>query len=109
VEPDAEVRALFTLLVERLGFEAVLPGADPTSPATVDALLLEPAAERGLETAEALRARRPGLPIVCASIYPESREVRALEPTAFLVKPFPLARLERALEFAVGTAERLSA
>jgi hypothetical protein len=63
----------------------------------VDALLLEPADADALATAETLRASREGLPIVCASIYPESEQFDALQPLAYLLKPFALADLERAL------------
>ena len=36
------------------------------------------------------------------SIYPAEHDVLALEPAAYLVKPFPLYALERALEAALA-------
>ena len=50
-----------------------------------------------------MRARNEQLPIVCASIYPESDEVESLRPLAYLLKPFGLEELERALCAAVDS------
>ena len=69
-----------------------------------DAAVIEPGDERGLRLARALRAR------TCrcssrASIPPES-DVLALQPAAYLVKPFPLYALERALATALASAQQ---
>jgi CheY-like chemotaxis protein len=99
-EPHAEVRALLGHVVERLGHEAVYPTGprgEVLPDGDVDVLLLEPADPEALLAAERLRSRHEKLPIVCASIYPESEQVAALEPLAYLLKPFGLADLERAL------------
>jgi hypothetical protein len=74
-------------------------------PEDVDVIVLEPADPHALAAAEALRLRDDRLPIVCASIYPQTPSSRRLEPVAYLVKPFPLAELERALAIAI---ERLT-
>lgn len=105
-EPHAEVRALLGHVVTRLGFEPVY--ADTRSggvlaDADVDVLLMEPADPTALSTARALRLRRRELPIICASIYPDSPGAERLRPLAYLMKPFALVDLERALLTAVET------
>ena len=50
--------------------------------------------------AEGLRRK---LPIICASIYPDSPGAERLRPLAYLMKPFALVDLERALLTAVET------
>jgi two-component SAPR family response regulator len=93
-------------VVSRLGHEPVYTsGPGDVLPDDVDVILLEPADPRALGAAQVLRLRHEQLPIVCASIYPETADARRLAPVAYLVKPFPLAELERALTTAV---ERLS-
>ena len=105
-DPNPEVRALMGHVVSRLGHEPVYPrGRDDVLPQAVDVLLLEPADPRALGAAQALRLGHEQLPIVCASIYPQTADARRLAPVAYLMKPFPLAELERALTAAV---ERLS-
>jgi len=104
IERHAEVRALLGHVVERLGHEPVYPAGrrgDVLPEGDVDVLLLEPADPGALSAAEALRLRREELPIVCTSIYPDSERARQLRPHAYLVKPFGLAELERALAMAV--------
>jgi DNA-binding response OmpR family regulator len=103
-EPHAEVRALLGHVVERLGYEAVYSTGrrGRARPRNVDVLLLEPADPDVLAIAESLRARHAELPIVCASILPESHRFEHLQPLAYLVKPFGLAELERALCAAAG-------
>jgi DNA-binding response OmpR family regulator len=98
-EPHAEVRALLGHVVERLGHEAVYPtGRGGALVAVdVDVLLLEPADPTARVAADSLRARDEALPIVCVSIDPEAEQVAYLRPLAYLVKPFGLADLERAL------------
>ncbi len=100
-EPHFEVRALLGHVVERLGHEAVYPtgrrGEVVLDDEEFDVVLLEPADRDALVAAERLRTRREDLPIVCASIYPESEQVESLRPLAYLLKPFGLADLERAL------------
>jgi DNA-binding response OmpR family regulator len=98
-EPHSEVRALLGHVVERLGHEAVYPIGQRGAMIVedVDVLLLEPADPDARVAAESLRGRHEGLPIVCVSIEPEPGRVAHLQPLAYLVKPFGLADLERAL------------
>ncbi|MGH3036963.1 MAG: hypothetical protein ACRDMU_07255 [Gaiellaceae bacterium] len=101
-DPHPEVRALMGHVVSRLGHEPVYPsGPGDALPRDVDVLLIEPADPGALGAAQVLRLRHEQLPIVCASIYPETAEARRLAPVAYLMKPFPLRELERALMTAV--------
>jgi hypothetical protein len=103
-EPDAEVRALLGHVVERLGHEPVHSTGrrgDVLLDGDVDVLILEPADPASLTAAESLRVQDERLPIVCASIYPDSKGAERLRPLAYLVKPFGLSDLERALCAAV--------
>jgi two-component system, cell cycle sensor histidine kinase and response regulator CckA len=66
----------------------------------------------GWETLEALRALRPGIPVVLASGYDEAKVMegkRAELPQAFLHKPYSMAELKAALGAAMGapSAERM--
>ena len=99
LEPNAEIRELFCRLVVSLGHEAVVRDdlvADDAS--SIDLVLLEPADHERLAFAAALHARRPELPLVCASIYPRIPAASALDPAAYLTKPVSLAQLSRALD-----------
>jgi DNA-binding NarL/FixJ family response regulator len=99
LEPHGDVRELFSAVARRLGHEPISRVTE--EPPAV--LVVEPSAERELRRARRLRERFPALAIVCASIHPQSRETREqLDPVAYLVKPFPLAELERALEAALA-------
>ncbi len=110
MEPSFEVRELFALVITRLGHEAVcydnfreegLEDADVVL-LDLDVLIVEPGSASALAIARQLRERLPALPIICASIHPRSPEVAALDPVAYLLKPFPLAELEGALENAMA-------
>jgi hypothetical protein len=46
------------------------------------------------------------VPVLFTSIYPAESDVLALEPAAYLVKPFPLYALERALVTALAPAQQ---
>lgn len=103
-EPNSEVRALLAHVVARLGHEPLFAETGPGDvlPPDADVLLIEPADRRALSAAEVLRLRDAALPIVCTSIYPATREFHRLRPVAYLLKPFPLVELERALDAAVA-------
>ncbi|MGH3022134.1 MAG: hypothetical protein ACRDNI_00630 [Gaiellaceae bacterium] len=103
-EPNPEVRALLAHVVTRLGHEPVYAEDGPGDflPDDADVLLIEPADRRALSVAQMLRLRHGGLPIVCTSIFPATPESQELRPVAYLVKPFSLVELERALDEAVG-------
>lgn len=102
-EHSPAVAELFALVLLRAGHEPIaFDAGDPAAAHDVDAILLEPATPGALEHVRAARRRRPGLAVVCASIYPRSEEVAALRPAAYLVKPVPLAELEDALAAALA-------
>ena len=104
VEPHAEVRALLGHVVERLGHEPVFPSGrrgEVLPREDVDVLLVEPADPAARTAVEHLCGRRRELPVVCASIYPDFEPLRGVRPFAYLIKPFGLGELERALSAAV--------
>ena len=94
-EPHPEVRTFLVRLVEHLGYEPVVSGSG--EPPDGDVLLLAASAEDGLALAASLRRANPDLPVVCAGSGPPGREVLALGPVAFLVKPFTIGECEQAL------------
>jgi hypothetical protein len=99
LEPHREVRELFSQVATRLGLDPV----ETVAEGPPDIIVLEPSGDREFQRARSLRKRFPALAIVCASIHPQSRETREqLEPVAYLIKPFPLADLRRALEAALS-------
>jgi CheY-like chemotaxis protein len=108
LEPDAEVRTLYQRAIERLGHAATFAddgGLDALP--EIDAVLVEPGSPLELGVARDLRAQRPDVPIVCASIFPAQgfgvgpTAGFGLEPVAFLEKPFRLGALEDALRLAL--------
>lgn len=100
-EQSATVAELFGHVLRLAGHEPVAFEAGADVP-EVDVILLEPATPGGLDCVAATRRRRPGLPVVCASIYPKSEEVARLTPAAYLLKPFKLAELEQAVAAALA-------
>lgn len=107
-EPHDDITALLELVVRRLGHEPALhvPGSVP-DPGTVDIAVIEPGDACGIELAHALSDRH--VPLLFTSIYPPDEELLALAPTSYLVKPFPLYALERALGAALAVDERAPA
>ena len=97
-EPDPEVRALLGHVVARLGRE---PSAGGDRADDVEAVVVEPADPLSLAHAIALVKASPGLPVVCASIEAPNGKTGSLNPSAYLVKPFALPELERALRDAL--------
>lgn len=95
LEPSADVRDLFVLLLGRLGHETTV------SEDGVDVVVVENADPDAFDTALDLRKRRPELPVVCASIEPRTPNVDPLEPAAYLVKPFSISQLDAALRRAL--------
>jgi CheY-like chemotaxis protein len=100
-EPHADIRSLLAFVVCRLGHEAILSDGSHDQAAGVDAILLEPGHVESRELAERARADTPGVAIVCTSIFPQGPETVALEADEYLVKPFPLLKLEEALTSAL--------
>jgi DNA-binding response OmpR family regulator len=106
-EPSPDVRLLLRHAVKHVGFDPVeLTARERTDPSSVDVILLEPALRGGLELARTARRMRPGLPLVICSIYSATPEMAALDPVAYLVKPFRREELEQALLLAAAPAPR---
>jgi CheY-like chemotaxis protein len=98
LEPQPEVRELWSRVAERLGHETVAEVPPSPGAAPVDLIVLEPDGRRELAIARALHQQFPEIPLVCASTVPPTPELRReLSPRVYLTKPFPLAALERAL------------
>ena len=102
-EPHDDITALLELVVRRLGHEPVLYTGGPAEQIGVDAAVIEPGEEAGIRIAESLRSRN--VPVLFTSIYPADNDVLALAPAAYLVKPFPLYALERALQAALSLVQ----
>jgi CheY-like chemotaxis protein len=98
-EPHDDISALLELVVRRLGHEPVAFRGGELDHTGVDAAVVEPGEKAALRLARKLRDR--GVPVLFTSIYPADEEVLGLGPAAYLVKPFPLYALERALEQAL--------
>lgn len=98
-EPHDDISALLELVVRRLGHEPVAFAGGDVDHIGIDAAVVEPGEEPALRVARGLRAKN--IPVLFTSIYPPDADVLALEPAAYLVKPFPLYALERALQQAL--------
>jgi DNA-binding response OmpR family regulator len=98
-EPHDDISALLELVVRRLGHEPVPYCGNEVGHIAVDAAVVEPGEPDGMRLARALRAL--DVPVLFTSIFPPDPEKLALAPAAYLVKPFPLYALERALERAL--------
>jgi len=101
-EPHDDINALLELVVRRLGHEPVAFLGGEVDHIGIDAAVVEPGESAALKVARGLRAK--DVPVLFTSIYPPDNEVLALEPAAYLVKPFPLYALERALQQALAVA-----
>jgi DNA-binding response OmpR family regulator len=95
-EPHPDVRVLLAAVVRRAGHDPVGHG-ELTNDDTPELMILEPASADGLAAAAKLRRRLEDLPIICTSIEPPTLATRALQPVAFLLKPFQLGELEAAI------------
>jgi hypothetical protein len=100
-EPHGDTSDLLELVVRRLGHEPVRYSDGETADA-FDAAVIEPGEERGYDLAR--RLSELGVPLLFTSIYPASAASTALRPAAYLLKPFPLYALERALGAALAGA-----
>lgn len=101
-EPHDDITALLELVVRRLGHDPVFSMSGSDDHGLVDAAVIEPGEPVGMDLARNLRAQ--GVPVLFTSIYPPDAEALELTPAAYLVKPFPLYALERALQSALATA-----
>lgn len=107
-EPFPDVRELLALIMQRQGHSVLLQSTADLS-AGADLLLAEPATHRALELAHELRAVHPDMPIVVVSFLPQPATWTALEPAAYVLKPFTVGRLEAAVESALVSARRTAA
>jgi len=98
-EPHDDISALLELVVRRLGHEPVPYTGGSVEHLGLDAAVIEPGEESAFKLARGLRERN--VPVLFTSIYPAEQEALELKPSAYLVKPFPLYALERALEAAL--------
>ena len=102
-EPDPEVRTILARAVSRLGHEPV--EADPTlSPAAVDLLIAEPGDDLARGTAMLFAHGAGRVPVVCVSVHPRELLRLSFAPVAYLVKPFAVAELQRAVAEALGAS-----
>lgn len=99
-EPHDDTSVLLELVVSRLGHEPVAARSASVEDQAVDAAVIEPGDVEGRRLAGALRALN--VPVLFTSIYPPSDDLLELGPSAYLVKPFPIYELERALEQALA-------
>jgi CheY-like chemotaxis protein len=108
-EPHDDTIALLELVVRRLGHQPLVYVAGDPDALDVDAAVIEPGDPACFQMARRLRVR--GIPLLFTSIYPPEADTLDLDPAAYLVKPFPLYALERALEEALvpTAAHRASA
>jgi CheY-like chemotaxis protein len=107
-DDNPAVRRLLELRLLRLGHEPLTWAGEEVDPEDIDLLIVEPAGSAPLALARELRSRAAGLPIVISSIRPRTLETARLRPTAHLLKPFALSRLQRALDSALEAAYPLA-
>ena len=102
VEPHADLRTLLDLVIRRLGHEPVVQRHGEDNPVDLDAGVIEIGDGSGLLAAR--RLRELGRPVVLMGVVPADDEARAIDAAAYLLKPFPLHRLERAIASALPIA-----
>jgi hypothetical protein len=96
VEPNLDVRMFLVTAVEMLAHEPIdYYSAGAVKFEDVDVAIVEPGAGDGLAVATALLAC--DVKLVFASVFPPSPETLAMDPAAFLVKPFSRHALEVAI------------
>jgi len=98
-EPHADISALLELVVRRLGHEPVVVDDTTAVENGFDAAVIEPGDGSGLPLAR--RLRESDTPVIFTSIFPADQQLLALAPVSYLVKPFSLFELERALSSAL--------
>jgi hypothetical protein len=101
LEPDRDVLELIELVLGTAGYTVV------DDPKAATALVVDPAYPDLLDRAVALKQEHPSLRIVCVSIAPpEPHVLHALQPAAYLQKPFARADLVKALSGVAGEVRR---
>lgn len=117
VDDEEGVRKLVKAVLELRGFEVLLAGdgraavevfGDRADDIRLVVLDMRMPRMSGEEALEAIRLRRPGVPVIIASGYSEqdaTRHLDGLERAWFIRKPFRLADLEALIQDALQTAE----
>ena len=98
-EPHDDICALLEHVVRKLGHEPVVWVGNDSDLVGVAAAVVEPGEAEGLRLSKRLRG--DGVPLVFISIFPADEAMSVLEPTAYLLKPFPLYVLEGAISDAL--------
>src|SRR5271169_261141 len=112
VEDNAEVAEVAKAYLEQLGYQvrhalSAQAGLDQLA-GDVDLVfsdILMPGGMNGLELADAVRRRYPGLPVLLTTGYSSSAQDALRRGFEVLPKPYNLAVLERALHKALGVQE----
>jgi hypothetical protein len=99
-EPHGDIGDLLGIVVRRMGHEPVVFDGRIDDDHGFGAAVIELAMPGSMVLAE--RLHQDGVPLVFASILPAESAALDLHPVAYLVKPFALHNLERALEDALG-------
>lgn len=106
-EPHDDISALLQLVVKRLGHTPVVFAGGHADVPDVDAAIVEPGEPAGMRLA--IRLASAGVPVLFTSIFPPDDTTTSLRPAAFLLKPFPLYRLEEAIADILGPPARTAA
>jgi CheY-like chemotaxis protein len=99
VDPEPDLRELAREALAELGHAPVLPG-EPGAEA-VDAALLASSPEMATVVTR-LRLRNPALKVIGIGDGPAGEAIRSLAPAAYLVRPYSLDALDRALSVALA-------
>jgi hypothetical protein len=106
-EPHDDIRSLLRLVVTRLGHTPLTWSGGDLDVSKIDAAIVEPGDPTGMRTA--IRLAGAGVPVLFTSIFPPDDATNSLRPAAYLVKPFPLYRLEEAIVAVLGPPAQTTA
>jgi hypothetical protein len=99
-EPHDDISSLLQLVVRRLGHSPVVWSGGDLDVSALDAAIVEPGEPAGMRVA--IRLTAAGVPVLFTSIFPPDDSTTSLHPAAYLLKPFPLYRLEEAISEVLG-------
>jgi hypothetical protein len=106
-EPHDDISSLVQLVVRRVGHTPILWSGGDLDVSALDAAIVEPGEPNGMRVA--IRLAAAGVPVLFTSIFPPDESTTSLHPAAYLVKPFPLYRLEEAITEMLGPPSRTTA
>jgi hypothetical protein len=106
-EPHDDISSLLQLVVQRLGHTPILWSGGDLDVSALDAAIVEPGEPNGMRVA--IRLAAAGIPVLFTSIFPPDDSTAALHPAAYLLKPFPLYRLEEAISEVLDPPARTTA